>query len=195
VTTRHLFLLFPAYLLAVYGAAFWDSGKRVHYRYFGAVIDIDYAYRSVLALDQRNVRKVATEETINQWLDHTLSAEHWVSKELVERIELDPWGSPYKCVRNRTLDNGTVVPMGIFSMGRDGVSRSEGNDPDDLNSWDARSGDYYRLEIAAANRKQYAIEGAYLTPFTYAALLLVIAGCKRFWRRPPFHCSSTVGGE
>jgi hypothetical protein len=98
----------------------------------------------------------------------------------------------YKCVRNRTLENGTVVPMGIFSMGRDGVSRTEGNDPDDLNSWDAPPGAYYVAEITANHRKLYAIEGASFMPFTYAALLLVIAGWKRFWRRTHFHMRSTA---
>jgi hypothetical protein len=92
VTTRHLLLIFPAYLFGVYLAAFWHSGMRISYRYSAAVVDIDNAILSVTALDQRSDGKLAREETINQWLDHTLPADHWVAKALVERIDFDPWG-------------------------------------------------------------------------------------------------------
>lgn len=46
--------------------------------------------------------------------------------------ETDPWGNPLMLVSE---ERGGGLWLGVYSMGRDGVSSSKGNDPDDLNSW------------------------------------------------------------
>ena len=68
------------------------------------------------------------------------------------------------------------VRQAHLQLGRDGVSQSKGNDPDDLNSWDKETGEFYRAEIRSENRKQYAINGLFLTPFTYIAMLGIGSG-------------------
>ncbi len=47
---------------------------------------------------------------------------------------LDPWGNPYQIII-RDSSNETKE-VGVYSKGRDGISESTGNDPDDINSWD-----------------------------------------------------------
>jgi hypothetical protein len=43
----------------------------------------------------------------------------------------DPWGNPYQVVFN----TGSLPAARIYSLGPDGISMTEGNDPDDINSW------------------------------------------------------------
>jgi len=47
-------------------------------------------------------------------------------------VPTDPWGAPYHYVA--PSPDGRH-PFGIYSRGRDRISRSGGNDPDDINTW------------------------------------------------------------
>lgn len=50
---------------------------------------------------------------------------------------VDPWGHPYAYLRGDGLPDG----FGIYSMGPDGISSTQGNDSDDLNSWTSSAPD------------------------------------------------------
>ncbi len=89
---------------------------------------------------------------------------------MVEHPGLDPWQQPYRCVRNLRLEDGSLVELGVYSVGKDGISETQGSDPDDLNSWSEHQGDYYRHEIRNTNFLAAAITGLFVTPFTYAML-------------------------
>jgi general secretion pathway protein G len=59
-----------------------------------------------------------------------LSSEaHW--RKLMDNVPLDPWQNEYRYVFDSTLTNG----FGLYSTGKDGVTASAGNDPDDYNTW------------------------------------------------------------
>jgi hypothetical protein len=106
-------------------------------------------------------------------------------------MQMDPWGNPYICVENITRDDGTHVAIGVYSTGRDGVSQTQGTDADDLNSWDEQIGAYYRAEISAYKRKQSLVQGLFVAPFVYIALLGFGALFKRstaFWRTTDMAC-------
>lgn len=60
------------------------------------------------------------------------------------QAESDGWSRPFHCVRNQVSADGRVIKVGVYSFGEDGHSASEGNDPDDLNSWGPDSGNFYR---------------------------------------------------
>ena len=48
----------------------------------------------------------------------------------------DSWGNPFQFVElNETGIYGCDSILHVYSMGSDGVSLSDGNDPDDINSW------------------------------------------------------------
>lgn len=51
--------------------------------------------------------------------------------QLSDRVPLDPWGNPYQYIAPSSYDG----EFALFSFGRDGISHSNGNDPDDLNNW------------------------------------------------------------
>ncbi len=57
--------------------------------------------------------------------------------------QVDPWGHPYLSRRRIALQNGAIVSVGFYSRGQDGISKSLGNDADDINSWDPDSSKYY----------------------------------------------------
>ncbi len=42
------------------------------------------------------------------------------------------------------MPDGTVTDSGVYSLSEDGVSASNGDDSDDLNSWDDQCYDFYR---------------------------------------------------
>jgi hypothetical protein len=50
---------------------------------------------------------------------------------MTDEIPVDPWGHPYQYRRDPSLMAG----FGLYCLGEDGVSYSQGNDPDDVNSW------------------------------------------------------------
>lgn len=51
---------------------------------------------------------------------------------------LDAWGQQIRTVRSTNADGS--LALNFYSIGADGVSRSAGNDPDDINSWNTRVG-------------------------------------------------------
>ena len=51
-------------------------------------------------------------------------------------------------IENNDLPNG----FGFCLKGEDGVSTSRGNDPDDVNSWDFQSAQYYRDRVKRSAR-------------------------------------------
>jgi general secretion pathway protein G len=59
-----------------------------------------------------------------------LESQNWT--QILERSPLDPWGNPYRYVVSDNLPDG----FGIYSIGPDGKTRSQGYDRDDLRSWD-----------------------------------------------------------
>lgn len=58
--------------------------------------------------------------------------------------ERDSWGRPYQFARRDGKSSGKIEAIGVYSLGEDGISRTEGNDPDDINSWTVDNAAYYR---------------------------------------------------
>lgn len=54
-------------------------------------------------------------------------------QKLMDEVPLDPWGHEYQYIP--PAPEG-IRDYGIYSLGKDGISISNGNDPDDINSWD-----------------------------------------------------------
>lgn len=53
----------------------------------------------------------------------------WV--QIIDEVPTDPWGNPYRYVAGDGYPDG----FGFYSSGIDEISRTQGNDPDDINSW------------------------------------------------------------
>jgi len=54
----------------------------------------------------------------------------------------DPWGNSYPWTPSKSHDMA-ISDFQVYSPGEDGTSASQGNDPDDINSWDNHHHDFY----------------------------------------------------
>ncbi len=59
-------------------------------------------------------------------------------------MEVDPWGKPLQVVER--LDDDGRKRFAVYSFGFDGISKTDGNDPDDINSWSDDPVAYYIRE-------------------------------------------------
>jgi hypothetical protein len=74
----------------------------------------------------------------------------WRGPYLGKEVPKDPWGNNYVYVfpgKNNKLH------FDLYSLGEDGLSATEGNDPDDVNSWDPHSGSRYPDPMQARLRR------------------------------------------
>ena len=192
-TIGHLLLIPPAFFLAVLLVQLWDweFGPLVTYRHSRAFIGMNSVQIVIVCSDVSVGPEAAIpEDVINQWLAGQLPANNPATQALREHPGLDPWGNPYRCVRNVKLPEGGMQSIGVYSMGRDGVSETNGNDPDDLNSWDRDCSDWYIRDINRRNRISNGTYGAALTPLVYFGLIV----CGRLFglfRAPTYGASPT----
>ncbi|MEM7455580.1 MAG: hypothetical protein AAF456_14600 [Planctomycetota bacterium] len=117
---------FPEYN---YSVADSSSGYRyVHEEAYGQIQFIR------LVCEQNSSRDHATQLTILQ-------------SSLPDYVE-DPWGNEFQF---RVIETGGIwnsnYHLHCYSPGADGVSESEGDDPDDLNSWDSSKVKYYERQV------------------------------------------------
>jgi hypothetical protein len=164
-------LIVPAYVLGMYAAALLQSTGLVHYKFQRAINRTQLIADMIQFSESTGSKKQFDEATINPWLAQRLPRSHQIWQQLREHPGVDPWGQPYRYIRNRHLTDGTVVELGVYSTGQDGVSETDGNDADDLNSWSEKQGQYYRDEISRQDFSDAALTGLLLTPFTYALLI------------------------
>ncbi len=63
----------------------------------------------------------------------------YIPQEISGARELHYWNSPPIYIIDKTLPSG----FGFYLKGTDGTSKTSGNDPDDINSWDKDSRRFY----------------------------------------------------
>jgi len=80
-----------------------------------------------------------TDDTINDWIRNRLSPNAPAAEFLMDPPQPDAWGNPYRIQSRETYDENPRV----YSTGEDGVSNSDGNDPDDIRSWDEERWRWY----------------------------------------------------
>lgn len=112
-------------------------------------------------------------ETINDWLVGELSPDHPLAAELRESPRKDPWKNPYGCIRFVHTYGDETRALGIYSMGRDGVSKTNGNDMDDVNSWNWQSHQWYVRDIKTRRRWELLMKGVLLTPIVYFGVIAI----------------------
>lgn len=92
----------------------------------------------------------------------------------------DVWGQDYQFVQfDQSETRDTQSTFHIFSYGNDGISNSNGNDPDDINSWSNNSQAFYDISTAHAATPSLVFRSLLITPIAYIALLWVTN-----WLRP-----------
>jgi general secretion pathway protein G len=93
-------------------------------------------------------------------------------QQVMKKIPADPWGRPYFYITSPSLEDG----YGLYSNGRDGVSHSNGNDPDDWNSWSEDHQMGYGQRASLMNRVK---ESPLSFALAMSALVLVMAAAIR----------------
>ena len=93
---------------------------------------------------------------------------------------MDSWQRHLQIIENENGDlrreAGRIL---VYSMGSDGKSESNGNDPDDINSWDDHHLVFYRNKIEQLERNRNLKRSVCLTPFLHAAILWLHAMFRR----------------
>ncbi len=170
----HLLLLFPAYGLAIiFAPGTHGYGVLVSYTYVNEGQNIRNLDLLLHWLENREGVKL-TEETLPRWATGRLTKEESEQPGFEMLATGDNWGHPYQFVPKKPSDKGEAS-VGVYSLGADGISRSNGNDPDDICSWSDHYWAHYREVIAAEDRRDRAIGGILLTPITY---LIVLGGLR-----------------
>ena len=108
--------------------------------------------------------EIVTDQTVNDWASQQLAPNHPAADRLMDPPRPDAWGNPYRIQPRKTFDEKPRV----YSSGEDGLSNSNGNDSDDIRSWDEKRGAWYR-------RRQFTRESSYCI---IVSLLITTAG---FW--------------
>jgi len=110
-------------------------------------------------------------DAIDDWLAGDLSPAHPLAEELGESPHKDPWKNPYRCIQFVHTYHGEPRTLGVYSMGRDGVSKTDGNDTDDLNSWNSESIQWYIDDWKTRRLWEDLMKAALLTPIVYFGVI------------------------
>jgi len=63
----------------------------------------------------------------------------------------------------------------VFSTGADGQSESNGNDPDDINSWDNHHHAFYHGQVDAAEFRERLWRTVWVTPLVIALISMLFS--------------------
>lgn len=85
---------------------------------------------------------------------------------------VDPWGNPYQIIEMSHSSDGFKTTVHAYSLGQDGKTQTNGNDLDDINSWNYERQRFYGAKIAMDDRKSLLIQTLWLTPILYLAMAL-----------------------
>ncbi len=143
---RRILTLFPAYFLAVIVAIFLEGPVRVTQRCEGVYNDARGILYMILEAEEEYGSAIP-EPVVNRWLagelDVLAADEFRLADKLKEIRPIDPWGRPYRFANeegyflarmfNKIFNvDSDEIPVGVYSLGMDGISESRGNDPDDM---------------------------------------------------------------
>ena len=158
---RRLMLLFPAWVIAYFLAP------------HTTIQEVRYSWRhDAAATAIRFIRIHAENETYDE---PGLPLEQIDFKHFWQEMggNRDPWDNPYQIVEHEKPNNEYPHNIHAFSFGEDGISRSFGNDADDINSWNYCRTKYYGPQIQAYFRRQALWRTLWLTPLVFLAMLFV----------------------
>ena len=82
----------------------------------------------------------------------------------------DPWGNEYQICELQNVDQQLAgdCPFHVYTLGEDGITRTDGNDPDDINSWNLDSGRFYARRVARHWESEKLWQTVWTTPILLA---------------------------
>ncbi|MEL7500705.1 MAG: type II secretion system protein GspG [Planctomycetota bacterium] len=120
-------------------------------------------------VNRRHVRADMEIRLIRRSLQHESGRYLERAVELIRREgRVDPWGHEYQLVKR---DEGVNLCWHVYSFGEDGRSKSNGNDQDDINTWNYSVSTYYAPKI----KQQQRIDDARVAIWLAVPFFLVLA--------------------
>ena len=172
----HLLLAFAAFFLTVaIAASVVYSGYHVNYRWAAAHHDVTWLERTIERILANDRNGVLSDDAIKAWLGGQSLPAVTMNNDLVA----DPWGNAYRFRRFADPDRAGGKPFGVYSVGRDGLSSSQGEDDDDFSSWDDTNYRHRQNELAIGRRSRVALLAVYFSPLTFVVLL----GSRWLWSK------------
>ena len=113
---------------------------------------------------------IVSDETLNAWLAHRLPPNDHSICMLGDPPRMDSWGNPYR-IKAREISNSEAM---VYSTGRDGHSESDGNDPDDIRSWDENRAKWYQASMYRRELGGCMVLSAIVTPLLFLGLIKLI---------------------
>ena len=174
------FLALPVAFAIGWGIAFPFAQKVIHY-------DWSQARNEVKSLESLVDRRFVTEpnfttDALRRWLTNSVIPGDPKVVWQTPSPSSDPWGNEYQFSR-RVREDGERS-YGVYSLGRDGVTTSIGNDPDDINSWSIDPVAFYMSEPQddmRMRRMYWTIPGFFIVylPLFYLLRSRTIGGATR----------------
>lgn len=165
----HLLLIAPTFLIVVVVTMFVNSSLP-HYYWSIAFQEVNRLDSTIQMLHEMDfIDGEISQQSIEAWLDGSMGSNHRLRENLGESPGGDPWGNLYRCVE-RSVDGEDR--LGVYSLGRDGTSKSNGDDRDDLNSWSDDSLRWYRNATNRRERIDLAVHAGVITVLLYGFFLL-----------------------
>jgi hypothetical protein len=167
---RHVFMMLFWLSVGVSFSMAFETGRIVHHQYVGAI----NAIRDIKRIVDSHSQIEAWE--VKLWLDpvrqrqrNQYSLESYIPFDGIPVYEYDPWGRPFHVVEPVKAGD----EFHFYSSGQDGKSLSEGNDPDDLNTWDDHGESWYRKSIQRHDRMRLGIRGTVIGLGIFVMTLLL----------------------
>lgn len=117
---------------------------------------------------------VATAQAINSWLCNRHESTGGLDEEITFDAGFDPWGRPYVFVERDSSSHDTWDRVHVYSLGEDGKTDSDGNDIDDLNTWNEMSRRYYVRRDHWTDGTRFLVRLGYVFPAIFVASLLFV---------------------
>lgn len=133
----------------------WQN-VRSHPRFFDATNHVEILRRRAMSAEQDNPG---------------ISRQNLLQDPLISNLlgSRDAWGNSYHLTTRLASDGKTMV-FHFYSTGRDGISVSDGDDPDDVNSW--RENEFYLSEMRRTAYFKRGLRTLWLTPLIYCGMFL-----------------------
>ncbi len=162
---QHLLLLGPLFILNTILISVIALSPLRTYRYQHEVNGVqsaqDWIEISLRHCSYQNM--TVADETINEWLAHRLPSIDPAYAILMDPPRLDSWGNPFRIQLRKSTD----ADVRLYSTGRDGYSQTDGNDSDDIRSWDENCGSWYRSWQNRRETWYCMLLSAIVTPITF----------------------------
>ena len=133
---------------------------RVSYYHTNALNDAIGLQHAILSLVGETPATIETAEKSRYW------------KEIDKK---DAWGRKMEIIEcDRTTPRGDRYPIHVYSLGQDGMSNSNGNDPDDINTWGDHHQKFYWTQIRNEESYGNLIQSLWQAPLLFIILMLII---------------------